>query len=48
MVIEKSPEMTIFKHLLSRVGTYEIAPSGALLRHAKDADTPLAAPPLAA
>ncbi len=46
----EAPAVTLHAYSppLSRVGTYEIAPSGALLRHAKDADTPLAAPPLAA
>jgi hypothetical protein len=33
---------------LTRVGTYEVGAGGALLRHAQDAQTPLAAPALLA
>ena len=44
-----APAITLHAYAppLKRVGTYEISPGGALERHARDAETPLA-PPLAA
>jgi len=41
----EAPAVTLHAYSppLSRVGTYEIAPGGALLRHAREAETPLAA-----
>jgi len=44
------PAVTLhaYSRPLMRVGTYETTPDGALVRYARDAETPLAAPPLAA